>query len=95
MSICHKDMEYLTSHFYQASATLFLAAVLLELSKVVYRLYLAPLAGFPGPKLAAATNLYAIYHDAALRGSFLKQLPALHMKYGVLVFSLLAISLRS
>ena len=88
-------MESLTTSFYQAFATLFLAAVLFEFFKVVYRLYLSPLAGFPGPKLAAATNLYAIYHDAALRGSLLKQLPALHMKYGVLVFSLLALSLRS
>lgn len=30
---------------------------------IFYRLYLSPLSSFPGPKIAAATSLYAMYHD--------------------------------
>lgn len=62
------------------------AAVVFELLKVVYRLYLTPLAGFPGPKLAGVTYLYAAYYDLVHHGSFIKQLPALHRKYGALGF---------
>jgi len=50
--------------------------------RTVYRLTLHPLAGFPGPKLAAVSNLYAMSYDLPLRSSFLKKLPQLHDQYG-------------
>ncbi|KAI4245245.1 MAG: hypothetical protein L6R40_002602 [Gallowayella cf. fulva] len=57
-----------------------LLAVLL--SKYVYRLTFHPLAGFPGPKLAAATSLYGASTDLLTSGSYVKQFPALHDRYG-------------
>lgn len=80
-------MDLLASGYYFPTwLGLSLAVVVFGILKVVYRLYLGPLAGFPGPKLAAATDLYNAYYDVILHGSFIKQLPALHEKYGSLAF---------
>ena len=80
-----ENMDYLASgYFIPTWLALSLAAVVFQILKIVYRLYLGPLAGFPGPKLAAATNLYNAYYDLILHGSFIKLLPALHRKYGAL-----------
>ncbi|EXJ53757.1 uncharacterized protein A1O5_13006 [Cladophialophora psammophila CBS 110553] len=59
-----------------------LAAVVL---KAVYRLTLHPLARFPGPKIAAVTNLYAVNRDLVSKDSLVKHLKALHDKYGPIV----------
>lgn len=50
----------------------------------VYRLSLHPLALFPGPKLAAFTDLYKIYFDLWYKGGgeMLRQLEYLHSIYG-------------
>ncbi|MCJ1422885.1 hypothetical protein MMC29_000765 [Sticta canariensis] len=79
------DHYLLAGSYYQTSLIVILAAVVFEIFKVVYRLYLAPLAGFPGPKLAAVTTLYAAYYDLFCGGSFIKKLPALHKQYGPVV----------
>ncbi|MCJ1422744.1 hypothetical protein MMC29_000624 [Sticta canariensis] len=79
-------MDHLASGYYLPTwLGLSLTAVVYGIVKVVYRLYFGPLAGFPGPKLAAATDLYNAYYDLILHGSFIKQLPALHRKYGSVV----------
>lgn len=49
--------------------------------KTIYRLTLHPLAGFPGPKLAAVTSLYNAYYDI-LQPGLIKKLPEMHKKYG-------------
>ena len=59
-----------------------LAVLLAFISKYIYRLTLHPLARFPGPKLAAATNLYGAYIDLGTSKSYTKSFPALHEKYG-------------
>jgi hypothetical protein len=53
-------------------------------ARVVYRLTLHPLAHFPGPKLAAATDLYGAYYDVFHKGGgeMLHQLRYLHSIYG-------------
>ncbi|KAK2809424.1 hypothetical protein FQN50_003883 [Emmonsiellopsis sp. PD_5] len=49
---------------------------------VFYRLYLSPLAKFPGPKLAAATLWYEFYYDNIRRGQYTFKIIELHKKYG-------------
>lgn len=49
---------------------------------VIYRLYLSPLAKFPGPKLAAATLWYEFYYDAVRRGRYTFKIKELHQRYG-------------
>ncbi|XRM37371.1 hypothetical protein ABZX51_000846 [Aspergillus tubingensis] len=52
---------------------------------VLYRLYLSPLAKFPGPRLAAATGLYEFYYDVIRDGQFVWHIERLHQKYGPVV----------
>ena len=53
------------------------------LARIVYRLTLHPLATFPGPKLAAVTSMYGAFYDLSFTSSsYVKELPALHAKYG-------------
>ncbi|KAF2706473.1 hypothetical protein K504DRAFT_459776 [Pleomassaria siparia CBS 279.74] len=53
-------------------------------SKIVYRLTLHPLAGFPGPKLAAVTSLYHAHYDI-LQPGLIKKMPDMHERYGNVV----------
>ncbi|KAI1102057.1 cytochrome P450 [Jackrogersella minutella] len=61
---------------------LFLTAYfsLLPISLLIYRLYLHPLAKVPGPKLAAITSLWYVYH--VRKGRMLVLNRDLHRKYG-------------
>ena len=59
-----------------------LALLLAPFLKYIYRLTLHPLAQFPGPRLAAATNLYGAYIDLGTSKSYVKSFPALHERYG-------------
>lgn len=48
----------------------------------LYRLYWSPLAGYPGPKLAALSNWYEFYYDVILQGKFTLHIQELHKQYG-------------
>jgi hypothetical protein len=48
----------------------------------IYRLYLSPIAKFPGPKLAALSRWYEIYYEVILRGQFTFHIQELHKRYG-------------
>ncbi|ROV92490.1 hypothetical protein VSDG_06728 [Cytospora chrysosperma] len=54
---------------------------------VLYRLYLHPLASFPGPRLAAATHLYEAYYELVHKGGCLytAKIRQLHDEYGPIV----------
>ncbi|KAL4789749.1 cytochrome P450 [Aspergillus venezuelensis] len=62
-----------------------LVTVFYLILRTVYRLYLHPLARFPGPKLTAATGLYEIYHDVMRGGKFLWEIEKMHERYGPIV----------
>lgn len=51
---------------------------------LIYRLLCSPIAGFPGPKLAAATWLYEFYYDVIKDGGglYICQIEELHKQYG-------------
>lgn len=48
----------------------------------IYRLFLSPLAKFPGPKFAALSGWYEAYYDIVLRGQFAFHIEELHKIYG-------------
>jgi hypothetical protein len=48
----------------------------------VYRLYLSPIASFPGPKLAALSRWYEFYYEIVLRGKYSDHIYELHDIYG-------------
>lgn len=53
--------------------------------RIISRLYLHPLAKFPGPPLAAVTSYYLAYYDLVKRGGMVEQLVKLHEQYGPVV----------
>ena len=48
----------------------------------IYNLYFSPLAGFPGPKIAAATGYYEFYYDFFKKGKYVFEIERMHKKYG-------------
>lgn len=51
----------------------------------IWRLYLSPLAKFPGPKLAALTLWVEFYYDVYLNGQYTAKLIKWHEKYGPII----------
>jgi hypothetical protein len=54
---------------------------------VIYRLFLSPLAKFPGPKIAAVTSYYELYYDVIHKGKYIFQIEKMHDKYGIFLLS--------
>lgn len=54
----------------------------------IYRLYLCPIANFPGPKLAALTLWYEFYHDVVRGGQYIFKIDELHEQYGMSIFQI-------
>jgi hypothetical protein len=70
----------------------FVASILLLIIYIIwlalYRLYLSPLAQFPGPKLAALSQWYEVYYDIVFPGQFIFQIQKMHKTYGILMETL-------
>lgn len=62
-------------------------------SLVFYRLFLSPLAKFPGPKLAAVTGWYELYYDVIKKGKYLFEIEKMHDEYGMCICSLLNLTI--
>ncbi|KAK3988414.1 putative cytochrome P450 [Cladorrhinum sp. PSN332] len=68
--------------------TVLVAFFIHRLTIIIYRLYFHPLSSFPGPRLAAATSLYELYHGAISPSSVSwpeYERSVLHPKYGPIV----------
>ena len=61
--------------------------VIYGLGLAIYRLFLSPLAKFPGPKLAALTRKYELYYETYRYFEYLWKIKKMHMKYGTLSIS--------
>lgn len=95
LTINHKftteHLSSLTAMELLLSSVLGLAALstVYTILEYAYRLILHPLAKFPGPRLAALTNLYIASYDLNWDQSYVKQLPVLHDRYGLHVLAVI------
>ena len=75
--------EMVLDHRRLVLAVLLLAVFIVYLvGLVVYRLYLCPIAKFPGPRLAAMTYLFEGYYDVVKKGKYTFKIRDLHTEYG-------------
>ncbi|PVI01276.1 cytochrome P450 [Periconia macrospinosa] len=69
----------------QVSIFLALCLITYICSLVIYRLYLSPVAHFPGPFLARTTHWYEFYYNYVRTGMYYKKIAEFHEKYGPVV----------
>ncbi|PLN76119.1 hypothetical protein BDW42DRAFT_26739 [Aspergillus taichungensis] len=72
-------------NFCQFLGLVLLLALLYGVSIATYRLYLSPIAQFPGPLLARLTFFYQFYYDWFYSGQYYLEVEKMHMKYGPVV----------
>jgi hypothetical protein len=64
------------------TATLWVAFLV---AQVIYRLFLHPLAKFPGSTLASCSYLYEFYYDVIKRGKYVHKIEEMHRRYGPII----------
>ncbi|KAL8968959.1 MAG: hypothetical protein Q9183_002231, partial [Haloplaca sp. 2 TL-2023] len=86
-SLFEKASTYLVSdgpgrpQTFHTAAGLVAGVVIYILALVFYRVFLSPIAAFPGPKLAAATEWYEFYYQLVQDGQWGRQVARLHEQY--------------
>ncbi|KAF2119258.1 cytochrome P450 [Lophiotrema nucula] len=70
---------------YRAIVLAALGSIVYIIGLAVYRLYLSPLAKFPGPKWTAATGWVEVYWDVLKGGKFIFKIEEWHEKYGPII----------
>ncbi|KAK3348528.1 cytochrome P450 [Neurospora tetraspora] len=83
LSTCQTVLTTSVSLLLKTSASLLLLIIVIILAISIYRLFLHPLAGIPGPRLAALSNIWHAYH--ARNGRMYQLGKTLHKRYGPLV----------
>lgn len=76
------------------SRILVLSAIVYTAALVFYRIYLSPLAAFPGPFLAKATHWYEFYHNFVRTGKYYEEIKKMHEKYGAYRLTLISAKKR-
>lgn len=83
--VWHSDMMPLSYSFVPSMTLLGVLGIswlFYLIGLAIYRLYLSPIAKFPGPKLAALSRWYEIYYEVILKGQFTFHIQELHKRYG-------------
>jgi hypothetical protein len=78
-------MDILQLLLHHPIATLAITCLSYYLSLAIYRVYFDELSKFPGPKLAAATQLYEFYYDMIVGGKYTWRILEMHQRYGPIV----------
>lgn len=79
------DYAFATRPSFVAFAASIIIWIAYLIGLAFYRLYLSPLAQFPGPKFAALTQWYEFYYDVVRPGQFIFQIQKIHKRYGMLL----------
>ncbi|KAF1844200.1 cytochrome P450 [Cucurbitaria berberidis CBS 394.84] len=74
-------MELMTTVLVCGATTL----VLYALYGAIWRLYLSPIANFPGSKAAAVTFWYEFYYDVVKGGAYVYEIERMHERYGPII----------
>ncbi|KAF7864391.1 hypothetical protein EAF04_006525 [Stromatinia cepivora] len=77
-----KLLDLLINRWIECLVTMFLVY---QVGLLVYRLWICPLARFPGPRLAAGSLWYEFYYDVWLEGQYTFKIRELHEVYGPII----------
>ena len=77
-----KVLEVLSGRLIAIAVVLAVSYGLYATGLAIYYLYFSELAGFPGPKIAAASEWYEFYHDCIRNGKYIFEIEKMHKKYG-------------
>ncbi|KAI9663816.1 MAG: hypothetical protein M1821_007306 [Bathelium mastoideum] len=65
--------------------TALMSVIAFVIYSAIWRLYLSPIAQFPGPRFAALTDLYEMYYSNWLGGKYVFKIAEMHKQYGPIV----------
>lgn len=80
MAILTKAIEIVSGSVTVTSVLAFLVLYFVYIT--VYRLFLSPIAGFPGPRLAAWSYWYEFWYDVVAEPEYTFKIGRLHKQYG-------------